>query len=139
MPLLAAFFLDQFCRQYRKSPRGFDEAAVAILRAYNWPGNVRELRNVIERLVIRSRSEQIGREDLERCGVSLSGPTAGAIELPDEGVSLEEVERRLVIQALERVSWNQKKAAGLLRISVDRMNARVKKYGLTHPSWRVNR
>jgi len=45
----------------------------------------------------------------------------------------------LVIQALEQSGWNQKQAAQLLRISVDRMNARVRKFGLTHPSWRVHR
>jgi two-component system NtrC family response regulator len=59
--------------------------------------------------------------------------------LPVGGVSLEDVERQLVVQALEASDWNQKRAAALLHISEDRMNARVRKYGLTHPSWRVNR
>ncbi|MGC8841916.1 MAG: helix-turn-helix domain-containing protein, partial [Candidatus Sumerlaeaceae bacterium] len=59
--------------------------------------------------------------------------------LPEEGVNLEEVERQLVIEALERTGWNQKEAAALLRISVDRMHSRVKKFGLKHPSWRVHK
>ncbi len=144
IPLLAAFFLDQFCAQYRKSPRTLDEKAQTSLQNYNWPGNVRELRNVIERLIIRSRTETITQEDIQRCGVILQGtPLAvsggDSFELPEEGIALEEVERNLVVTALERSEWNQKKAAALLRISVDRMNARVKKFGLTHPSWRVNR
>ncbi len=144
IPQLAVFFLDQFCVQYRKTPRTLDEKAQASLQNYNWPGNVRELRNVIERLVIRSRAETITQEDIERCGVVLLGtpPVASGgnnFELPEEGIALEEVERNLVVTALERSEWNQKKAAALLRISVDRMNARVKKFGLTHPSWRVNR
>jgi DNA-binding NtrC family response regulator len=150
IPQLAVFFLDQFCAQYRKPPRQLDADAQACLQSYNWPGNVRELRNVIERLVIRSRAETITQDDIERCGVLLSGgatavsnPVAGSaislFELPEEWIALEEVERNLVVTALERSEWNQKKAAALLRISVDRMNARVKKFGLTHPSWRVNR
>ena len=59
--------------------------------------------------------------------------------LPAGGIDLETAERDLVVQALERVHWNQKEAAALLGISVDRMNARVKKFNLRHPGWRVNR
>jgi DNA-binding NtrC family response regulator len=139
IPVLARFFLAQFCEQHRKPACRFDDAAMATLRGYNWPGNVRELRNVVERLVIRSRTETITRDDLERCGVALSNAPHAPISLPEEGIALEEVERRLVIEALERCGWNQKKAADLLRISEDRMNARVKKFGITHPSWRVHR
>ncbi|MBN1868281.1 sigma-54-dependent Fis family transcriptional regulator [Candidatus Sumerlaeota bacterium] len=137
--VLARFFLGQFSAKYRNAPRGFDEESLVVLRAYNWPGNVRELRNVVERLAIRSSSETIRREDLERCGVSLEGRAPSPIALPEEGISLEEVERRLVVEALERSEWSQKRAAQILGISVDRMNARVRKYGLTHPSWRVHR
>ena len=145
IPLLARFFLGEFCAkrgpgpQHRKPLRRFDEDALAVLRAYAWPGNVRELRNVVERLVIRSREETITPEDLKRCGVSLAGGVDVPVSIPEEGIALEEVERRLVIQALEQSGWNQKQAAQLLRISVDRMNARVRKFGLTHPSWRVHR
>ena len=94
---------------------------------------------MVERLVIRSRSETITAGDLERCGVSLTGKAELPVSIPEEGISLEDVERNLVIEALERTGWNQKDAAALLKISVDRMNARVRKFGLTHPSWRVNR
>ena len=141
VPLLARFFLGEFCDQYRKPQMRFDDDALAMLRSYNWPGNVRELRNVVERLVIRSRSESLRQDDLERCGVVLNNKPSetATISLPEEGIGLEDVERRLVIEALERTEWNQKRAAELLRISVDRMNARVKKFALTHPSWRVHR
>lgn len=139
IPLLAASFLEHFCRHYAKPPCALNEEARNILRAYDWPGNVRELRNVIERLVIRATSDVITKDALERCGVSLIATTPDTIILPEEGMALEQVERHLVVQALERCEWNQKRAAALLHISVDRMNARVKKFGLTHPSWRVNR
>jgi transcriptional regulator with GAF, ATPase, and Fis domain len=65
--------------------------------------------------------------------------SSAALRLPEGGVDLEQVERDLVIQALERADWNQKDAAALLGISVDRMNSRVKKFGLRHSKWRVNK
>ena len=64
---------------------------------------------------------------------------ASAAVLPEGGIQLEEVEKSLVLQALERAEWSQRKAADLLGISVDRMNARVKKFEITHPSWRVHK
>ncbi len=139
IPLLAAFFMDQFCNQYSKPMMTIENEALNILKSYGWPGNVRELRNVIERLVIRSRSRAITAEELARCGVSLQPSHEETILLPPDGISIEEVEEKLVLQALERCDWNQKSAAELLRMSVDRMNARVKKYNITHPSWRVHR
>ncbi|MFP4580310.1 MAG: sigma-54-dependent transcriptional regulator [Candidatus Sumerlaeia bacterium] len=140
IPLLARFFIDQFCRHYRKAPRVLPEGALIQLQNHDWPGNVRELRNVMERLVIRSREEKISLEDLSRCGLGDNGPRSGlAMQIPESGISLDEMEKQLVIQALEKADWNQKEAAKLLDISVDRMNARVKKYGLTHPAWRVHR
>jgi DNA-binding NtrC family response regulator len=150
IPLLARFFADQFARKYNKPPFFFEERAMALLREYPYPGNIRELRNIIERLAIRARGDVITRGDVEQIG--LGHPTAPApaaamgeggpkpvVQLPDEGVDLEEVERQLVLEALERTGWNQKEAAALLRISVDRMHSRVKKFGLKHPSWRVHK
>jgi transcriptional regulator with GAF, ATPase, and Fis domain len=61
------------------------------------------------------------------------------VRLPPEGIELEELERLAIIQALERCGWVQRDAAALLGISPDRMNARVKKFGLSHPSWRTHR
>ncbi|OPZ12514.1 MAG: Bacterial regulatory protein, Fis family [candidate division BRC1 bacterium ADurb.BinA364] len=92
-----------------------------------------------ERLTLRGTDEAIGAEDLRRCGLESPSPTPAAPLIPDEGVDLEDVERRYVLAALEKTSWSQKDAARLLNISVDRMNARVRKFGLRHPSWRTNR
>jgi DNA-binding NtrC family response regulator len=138
--LLARFFLSQFAALHRKPPLRFSNEALAALQAFNWPGNVRELRNVVERLVIRSKSHEVTAADLQRCGVGHSEPAVVSVEsLLQAGTSLEEIERKLVVEALEKSDWNQKEAAKLLGISVDRMNARVKKFNLTHSSWRVNR
>jgi len=136
---LAACFLGQFASRHRRAPRRLSAEATAMLEAYAWPGNVRELRNVAERLALCAGSEEVGAEDLRRCG--LGEPPLGASEvwLPEQGVDLEEVEKRYILAALQRAHWSQKEAAKLLNISVDRMNARVKKFGLRHPSWRTNR
>ncbi|GIX44874.1 MAG: sigma-54-dependent Fis family transcriptional regulator [Candidatus Hydrogenedentota bacterium] len=143
IPLLAKFFADQFARKYNKPPMFFEEGAMALLREYSYPGNIRELRNIIERLVIRAKDDVITRAQVESVGLMqapVSAPSTPApISLPEEGIALEEVERQLVVEALNRTGWNQKEAAALLRISVDRMHSRIKKYGLKHPAWRVHK
>lgn len=138
IPPLARFFAQRFAEKHHLQPTTFDDGVLAALQSTPWPGNVRELRNVIERMAIRFAGRQVELQALE--DLSLSGAiNAGAIILPEGGVSLEEVEKNLVIQALQRTGWNQRQAASLLQISVDRMNARVKKFGLTHDSWRVHK
>ncbi|MCX7016369.1 MAG: hypothetical protein NTW86_28070, partial [Candidatus Sumerlaeota bacterium] len=78
-------------------------------------------------------------DDLRACGLGDRAPAAGEVWLPPGGVDLEEIEKQYVVAALRRANWRQKEAARLLNISVDRMNARVKKFGLRHPSWRTNK
>ncbi len=145
--MLAKFFAVQFSRKYNKSEFFFEEAAMALLRDNQWPGNIRELRNVIERLVIRAKGDIITSLQVEQVGLvqrstgtgtALGAQTAG-MHIPEGGIDLEQVERELVVQALEKSNWNQKDAATLLNISVDRMNSRVRKFGLRHASWRVNK
>jgi DNA-binding NtrC family response regulator len=141
VPMLAKFFADQFARKYSKPEFFFEEGAMALLRDYQYPGNIRELRNIIERIVIRSRGDVITRAQVEQVGL-VAQATAGAksaVAIPDGGIDLEQVEKDLVVEALNRAGWNQKDAATLLNISVDRMNSRVRKFGLKHPSWRVHK
>jgi DNA-binding NtrC family response regulator len=146
IPLLAKFFADQFARKYSKPEFFFEEGAMGLLRDYHYPGNIRELRNIIERLVIRARTDIITRAQVEQVGLAPRTPGPGSaaqdapvVAVPDGGCDLEEVERQLVLDALTRANWNQKDAAALLNISVDRMNSRVKKFGIRHASWRVNK
>ena len=137
VPTLARYFLQQFVAKYRRAAGGFDDEALGILCAYAWPGNVRELRNFCERLAIRARKPVVDAELVRACGVGEAPPAApSAIALPEQGVNLDQMEKDLVLAALEKADWNQKQAAELLGISVDRMNSRVKKWGLRHPSWR---
>ena len=133
---LGRFFAARFAEKHSLAAPEFTDEALELLARNSWPGNVRELRNVVERLTIRFTGRAVEAGALAE--LNLSGEAGvGAIVLPEGGVDLEEVERTLVVQALNRSEWNQRRAAALLGMSVDRMNARVKKFNLSHPSWRV--
>jgi DNA-binding NtrC family response regulator len=125
--LLATHYIDRFNREFRKRVKGLSAAAVELLEQYGWPGNVRELRNAIERamlLVDRERLEPVDFTTLTRT-VSVA-----QFRLPPEGVNLEDVERQLLVQALERCGGNQTQAAELLGINRDQVRYRIEKFGL---------
>jgi len=122
IPLLVEHFL----RQRNRPPDVVSPEAMEALLTYDWPGNVRELENVIERALILAGEERITPDLLP-----FGRPKAGAkVELPDEGVNLEEVERELIIQALEKTGWNKAKAAKLLGISRRRLYSRMEALGI---------
>ena len=130
IPLLADHYLRQFAGEYNRPAKQLSLEAVKALRASQWPGNVRELRNVIERLVIMEADAVIESKHLPpeiRAGVKRTGKWL--IELPAAGVALAEVERELVLQAMERSGGNQTRAAELLGIERDALRRRLLKYG----------
>ena len=98
---------------------------------YTWPGNVRELENIIERIVVLARGDEITLNDLpdflrrERPAVE-----ALHLDLPPEGISLESVEKELIMRALEKFSGNQTHAAQYLDISRKTLIYRMEKFGL---------
>ncbi len=127
IPVLAHFFVDRFNREFRKRVRGISSEARKLLEQYPWPGNVRELRNAIERAMLLIDREWLEPEDF----TTLTRTVAPArFRLPPEGVSLEEVERQLLVQALERAGGNQTQAAQLLGINRDQVRYRIEKFGL---------
>jgi DNA-binding NtrC family response regulator len=99
--------------------------------AYRWPGNVRELENVIERVVVLSRGDDITLSDLPEF-LRLERPAAEGFhfDLPPQGISLEGVEKELIIRALEKFNWNQTHAAQYLDISRKTLIYRMEKFGL---------
>jgi len=107
-------------------------AALELFKRYDWPGNVRELQNVIERANIICRGDEILPEHLpeEIRGAKVKADQGLDIELPDEGVSLEEVEKQFLIKALEKSKGNQSKAAELLGITRSTFIYRCQKYGI---------
>ncbi len=137
---LTRHFVRRFAEKYGRPVPLIAPSAIDRLLAYHWPGNIRELRNICERLIIRTRpGEDITSDAVAACGLSPAPPVQKFIQIPDDGLDLDIVEKELVLAALERTGWNQTEAARLLNISVDRMNNRVKKWNLRHDRWRVNR
>jgi DNA-binding NtrC family response regulator len=132
--LLAAHFVQQFNREFRKDIVGVEPAALEVMKAYRWPGNVRELKNIIERAMLLGTTGRLTLADLpaEIKRPAAEVPKAGpaTIHLGPEGVDIRQVERLLVEQALERTGGNQVKAAAMLRMSRDQLRYRLQKYGL---------
>jgi len=117
----------------------FDKQSLATLTGYAWPGNVRELENTVERLLIMRNGDTISFDELPdkiRNNGAASGTAAhsgSVINLPDEGYSLEQLEREVVVQALERNGWNQTAAARFLRTPRHTLIYRIEKYDITMP------
>lgn len=124
VPLLAQHFLLRFAEKNHKVVRGFSEAAMAALDAYEWPGNVRELENTIERAVVLCRSEVIGADDLPEQLTRSANPTGKQHpKSPSDGMfvpfgtPLEEIERRVIQETLTRCGGDKKTTARLLGIA----------------------
>jgi DNA-binding NtrC family response regulator len=131
IPRLVNFYLDMFNREFRKQVRGVTDEGMAVLRGYRWPGNIRELRNAVERAMLLADGEWLGPAHFP---VSVSRRPGGQLlELPEEGVSLDSVERALVSQALTRTGWNHTRAAALLGLNRDQIRYRIEKFGLEPP------
>jgi two-component system NtrC family response regulator len=128
--------VEHFMRKLQAPRCRIAPEALRALQEYPWPGNVRELENVIERiLVLRERQGELTVADLPDYIVSPraeKGPTTTPFDIPPEGVSLEAVERGLLLKALEAAGWNQTRAAALLRISRQTLIYRMEKYNLRH-------
>lgn len=130
IPALAGHFLQRFAGELNKPPKALSPQAIEILCRYDWPGNVRELRNVMERLVILEADAVIEPRHLPpEIRAGLKRPDRWTIELPPTGVKLADVERELVLQAIERANGNQTHAAQLLGIERDALRRRLIKYG----------
>ncbi|MCG3113231.1 MAG: sigma-54 dependent transcriptional regulator [Candidatus Manganitrophus sp. SB1] len=132
--LLAKHFLKIQSRRYGKQEMAFSPEAEKALLNYSWPGNVRELRNMIEQTVLLSRQETIEPDQLAllpglvKINRDQDKEGGRRLLLPREGVSLEDVERDLVLQALEQTSWNVTHAAKLLGLTRDTLRYRMDKY-----------
>ncbi|MFA7404702.1 MAG: sigma-54 dependent transcriptional regulator [Pelobacteraceae bacterium] len=135
-----ALLLRYFCAKHGADTVGFDKSAMAALNSYRWPGNVRELENLVERLLIMRGGDTITLADLPD-KISAGGTVPGTLpdsvkvfNLPEEGYSLEQLEREVVVEALERNLWNQTAAAKFLRIPRHTLIYRMEKYGILPPA-----
>jgi len=135
IPLLIEHFLDKL-RTYGGCKTLAPEV-LSQLMTYTWPGNVRELENVVERMVIISQGAVILMDSLPLFDTTskLEKPP-GTFELPPEGVSLEEIEKSLLQQAMEQTGGNQSQAAKRLGLSRHAFLYRIEKYGID-PHWGI--
>jgi len=132
LPLLVNYYVDTYNSEFRKHVRGVDARAMDALKAYGWPGNVRELRNVVERAMLLADGQTLTLGDFPVAAAS-SARLTEQVDLPASGIDLEQLERSLVVQALERSGWNQTKAAALLGLNRDQIRYRVEKFKLAKP------
>jgi two-component system response regulator PilR (NtrC family) len=138
IPLLANHFLKKYSEELNKNISKISSEALQILLNYEYPGNVRELQNIIERAVALEGSPELTPNNLNsylsESPLLKKGPID--IDIPNEGIDLEkmveDLERTLLLKALDKTKGIKKKAAELLHINFRSMRYRLEKYGLNN-------
>ncbi len=134
--LLAAHFVNRLRTEKRSSIETFSREALERLSRHDWPGNVRELKNLVERLVVLNDGPCIEASDLPRCITSSGANACGLppLEISDEGICLStavnEYEKALITQSLEKSKWVKKKAAELLHVKRTTLVEKIKRHQL---------
>jgi DNA-binding NtrC family response regulator len=128
IPLLAKTFVDEFNRQDNRQVRGLSNDAERELERHAWPGNVRELRNVIQRAVVLSGTGVIGVEHLPENVLRATSP--GSAAATGSVTPIREMERDLILRALEETGQDKRRAAQLLGISLKTLYNKLAKYGI---------
>jgi transcriptional regulator with PAS, ATPase and Fis domain len=151
IPALASFFLEHYNKKFKRNMEGLAPETIRHMVTYDWPGNVRELRNAVERAMILEDTSFItpaslpstiahagsgavvSSQQVQWAAAGMNGAQGHAsASLGEEGMSLEDNEKRLLVQALEKSNWNQTQAARLLRITRDTLRYKMKKFELRH-------
>ena len=132
---LSEHFLARCAAEMNKDVRLFSPDAVRALESYAFPGNVRELENIVERAVALATGQTLGLGDLPReVSGAASQPTPSLVGLPEDGCNLDEVlgevERRLILQALERTGGVRTQASKLLHVTLRSLRYRLQKHAL---------
>ncbi len=137
--LLARHFLERFTRQYGLPSKEVGPEAEGLLLAYPWPGNVRELAHVMERAALLHAGSTVHPEHLglpggkDKSTVAVASAGGVQVDFSTGGIVLDEVERQLIVQALQTSEWNRTRAAQLLGISKETLRYRMEKYQLQPP------
>jgi two-component system nitrogen regulation response regulator NtrX len=133
IPLLAEFFMAAFAQEYGRRAKAFDAASMTVLRGYAWPGNVRELRNVVERIAIMARGDNITATDL----AFLEGPGATApMEMAGSGPieplhdARDRFEREYILRALAEQHGNMSRTAEVLGVERSNLYRKMRAFGI---------
>ncbi len=131
IPLLVEHFLKKYAEENQKFIKGIDRSALDAILSYDWPGNIRELENIIERAVVLTRFETIVLDDLPNKISRRKSEEIGIKNRGDlSGLTLSELERTAVLNALEAENWNQTKTAARLGITRRQIRTKMIKYKL---------
>lgn len=140
IPILVEHCISKLNRELGKNIRGIANEALELLQKYDWPGNVRELENLLERAIVLGKSDIVSIENFPDQITRLMEQAefrrnfVEGFKLPDQGLPLietvEEIEKRLIQEALERTNWNKTKAAELLGVTRKIMRYKTEKYDL---------
>jgi DNA-binding NtrC family response regulator len=158
IPLLANYFLDYFNKKQGRAIKGINDQAMEILVNYRWPGNIRELANFIERMVVLSSGsvltprdlpekvvDGVPQEKLEATPTPIEDNNAGEflrqsmkksffLGIPQDGINLkqavEDFERELIMEALEKTDWVKNQAAQLLQLNRTTLVEKLKKLNI---------
>jgi transcriptional regulator with GAF, ATPase, and Fis domain len=133
-----AALVDYFLRRHGASPDQVAPAALRALERYEYPGNVRELEHTLERAMILAGTDPIGIEHLsfarpDRMGADPGGAPAWVPEIPPGGLSLEVLERELILKSLDMARGNKSQAARLLGLTRRTLYSRMERHGLRTP------
>ena len=149
--MLLAHFMERYCLENTKPLRQFTPPALKLLMDYDWPGNVRELENVVERAVVLSTSERVDvdllpesirskeivrgvRLQLSEFMPPLPGEPGARSAADNKHPSLfqimDEIERRIIVDMLERTNWNQTEASERFLIPLSTLNQKIKRLGI---------
>ncbi|HMJ62148.1 MAG TPA: sigma-54 dependent transcriptional regulator [Bryobacteraceae bacterium] len=131
IPELVEYFWKLAIKKHGRPELQLPERLLPYFSRYHWPGNIRELANLIERITILSPEPVVTLEDLPEILRQERGVLdAIQLELPATPISLEAVERELIVRALDRFNWNQTKAAGYLNLTRKTLIYRMERYNL---------
>jgi len=132
IPLLVDYFLKKFAEENDRAVRHATPDMLRWLMDYNWPGNVRELENVVERAVVLSSGLTIGADLLPDNIVGRNHSVRALENRPDASLFelVEDGERRLIVDMLERCNWNQTEAAEKFRIPLSTLNQKIKRLNI---------
>jgi two-component system NtrC family response regulator len=130
---LVRHFFHRSCARHRRGDLSLSASVLNRFAEYPWPGNIRELENAIERIVVLTSGGEVTVNDLPSgFQVEVAAPLERiGLVLPPRGVSFREIEKEVFREALRRNNWNRSRAARYLCITRDKLNYRMRKYGLT--------
>ncbi len=132
IPLLVDHFKKKLADEFQRDYPAIDPAVIDRFMAYYWPGNVRELENTMERLLVLTDKPRIELADLPR-SLLLQQPSPqelDGISLPEEGVSIDDVEKKLIVEALTKTNGHILKASKLLGMTYKTLQYRIKKHDI---------